>query len=526
MIPVNLYLRPSLRLIKQVSLATASRNALDQVSYIKSVIGKNEYNWLNIKNNVLSMQGTINEKNFEGVLLRIITSSKKFDVGLAFASHLLNSNEELSLGSINGLLGLYYSFGKETKLKEEEKKFILDSYEKLYDKYKSLDFSTCEKLLHALCVINEWEKALKVLDDILLSSEPTHSAYNILIATIFNNNKKDKALQLIQRCISNKRSLRFEAYEAWISYILRNYKNRKVIIKHLNEICLIISSNCFVIDLNTAIKFKDVYTTLGWNANLTRIKKHDGQCMSCKNTLDLLSLSKDEFNSLKEVIQDKLIVGSDLFLKTSPTELRTFLKFIEHNAPFDVVLDGLNIAYAANNVPGIEKVTVLNNVVDYFRSRNKKVLLLSRKHMRQWRGKGIEKLLHNTCNFFTDNVSQDDPYFITAAIMSGSHTDIVSKDLLRGHTFLLKNEKLSRIFRRWQWQHQWMIYFKKRSGLIIQPPLTFTPCAQNKGDMWHLPYETDEEQTPSQINDGIPDLSNWLCIQPKLIDVDLFKEYK
>lgn len=266
-------LRPPPYITKHVSLASVSRNALDQVSYIKSAIEKNEFDWLAIKNNVLSMNGTINEKNFEGVLLRIITTSKKMNVGVSFASHLLQLNEELSLGSINGLLTLYYNLGKENKLKEEERKFILDSYEKLYEKYKSLDFATCEKLLHALCIINEWEKALKVLDDLSLSSEPTHSAYNILIATIFNNNKKDKALELIQRCMLSKRKLQFEAYEAWINYVLRNYKNKEVIVKHLNEIFINISSNCLLIDLNTAIKLQDVYSTLGWNANLTRIKK-------------------------------------------------------------------------------------------------------------------------------------------------------------------------------------------------------------------------------------------------------------
>lgn len=64
--------------------------------------------------------------------------------------------------------------------------------------------------------------------------------------------------------------------------------------------------------------------------------------------------------------------------------------------------------------------------------------------------------------------SQDDPYFITAAILSGPHTDIVSKDLLRGHKFLLKDESLIQIFKRWQWQHQWMIFQNPQKRPSIQ----------------------------------------------------------
>lgn len=61
------------------------------------------------------------------------------------------------------------------------------------------------------------------------------------------------------------------------------------------------------------------------------------------------------------------------------------------------------------------------------------------------------------------------------------------------------------------------------SNFTLQPPLTFTPFAQNKGNMWHLPYETEDPQAASQVNDGIPDLSNWLCIRPKPIDTYLTK---
>lgn len=50
--------------------------------------------------------------------------------------------------------------------------------------------------------------------------------------------------------------------------------------------------------------------------------------------------------------------------------------------------------------------------------------------------------------------------------MSGPHTDIVSRDLLRGHRFVLKHDNLKMIFQRWQWQHQWKVFGNKRSPFI------------------------------------------------------------
>lgn len=53
--------------------------------------------------------------------------------------------------------------------------------------------------------------------------------------------------------------------------------------------------------------------------------------------------------------------------------------------------------------------------------------------------------------------SQDDPFFITAALLSGPRTGFVSRDLLRGHRFKLQDEQLIHLFQRWQWQHQWKV---------------------------------------------------------------------
>lgn len=243
------------------------------MEYINSVIENSNLDWASIKSNVLSQQGSINQKNFEGILLKMLVNREKLDAALSFVDHLRGSNEEMTLGSINGILGLYYSIGKTRKLSDEEKLFIMDSYKNLYDKYKVLDFATCEKLVRALCVVDEWEKALWVLEDIHLSSVPSHTAFSILIGTLFRNNKKKKAFEVISESIKYKRPLQYEAFEEWINFLLRKYKDRKTILKHLSEIHDHISRNYAVVDTETANKFKETYSNLGWVADFTEIQR-------------------------------------------------------------------------------------------------------------------------------------------------------------------------------------------------------------------------------------------------------------
>lgn len=217
--------------------------------------------------------GNINSVNINGVLLKIMVNNRKFDAARSFVDYLKSTKDELSLGSINGLLAFYHEIGKENDLPSRDKQFIIEIYEKLYEKYTVLDSTSCESLLHSLCTINEWEKALKVLDDICLSSVPSHSAYSTVIATLFKNNENEKALEMINISVSKRRPLQDNAYEAWIKYILRKYRDKKVILSCMDEICTHISKSLGLITINTATRLKDIYNTLGWNAQFTKLRK-------------------------------------------------------------------------------------------------------------------------------------------------------------------------------------------------------------------------------------------------------------
>lgn len=241
--------------------------------HMKQVIENHNQNWPEVKNALIKGRiNNLNNKNIDAIMLKLMVTNKKLETALSFASY-LDKTEIISLGATNGLLGLYYEIGRTKKLSDKQRDFILETYNKLYEKYKILDFTTCERLLHALCVIDECDKALKVLEDINHSGVPSHSAYSNLIATFFRLDKKNEAMKLIQSSLNKKRSLQYIAYAEWINYIFRKYEMNKTIVKHLDEICLQIARNCVTLDTVTAQKLVEVYNVVGWSSQFSKIHK-------------------------------------------------------------------------------------------------------------------------------------------------------------------------------------------------------------------------------------------------------------
>lgn len=65
--------------------------------------------------------------------------------------------------------------------------------------------------------------------------------------------------------------------------------------------------------------------------------------------LSQIALTTSEFNTLRDAFLNPVLIGRDIFIKTQPEEFLNYRKFLERTSPYDIVLDGLNIAYAAGN---------------------------------------------------------------------------------------------------------------------------------------------------------------------------------
>lgn len=70
-----------------------------------------------------------------------------------------------------------------------------------------------------------------------------------------------------------------------------------------------------------------------------------GTCKYCQSDLEPAWVSPEDYEELKTAFLNPVLIGKNIFLKTKPEEFNKFLTFLEKAAPFDVVLDGLNIAF-------------------------------------------------------------------------------------------------------------------------------------------------------------------------------------
>lgn len=74
---------------------------------------------------------------------------------------------------------------------------------------------------------------------------------------------------------------------------------------------------------------------------------NSGVCSVCNSTLNAVKISKNDFVLVKNAFINKVVKGADIYRKTTPEEWQQFERVIHDNGPFDIIMDGLNVAYLA-----------------------------------------------------------------------------------------------------------------------------------------------------------------------------------
>lgn len=61
-----------------------------------------------------------------------------------------------------------------------------------------------------------------------------------------------------------------------------------------------------------------------------------------------MGITDKEYLELKDEFIKNVVNGADIYHKTTPAEWESFEQMLHKNPPFDIVMDGLNVAYCAN----------------------------------------------------------------------------------------------------------------------------------------------------------------------------------
>jgi hypothetical protein len=261
----------------------------------------------------------------------------------------------------------------------------------------------------------------------------------------------------------------------------------------------------------------------------------DGTCPNCLSRITVLSLSEEERKDLIDSLFDQALYSHE----THFDDLKAYASWIDSiidDNRFTVVVDGANVAYHGQNVPGgLFSFEQVDMVVKALQAEGEKpMVVLPAKYMckqipntislrsftrtlssdeeiirQRWKEDGM---------LFTpeNRGADDDWYWMYASVANSKGLTVVTNDETRNH----RPASLDmRIFHRWRQSKVRRFYFKL--GLSSLKELTIFPLAQYCREMqsgtsprstyhWHIPVDDHIDET--EPYDNKVSSKSWLCI--------------
>ncbi|XP_070577153.1 mitochondrial ribonuclease P catalytic subunit-like [Ptychodera flava] len=386
------------------------------------------------------------------------------------------------------------------------------TYKVLKEIHQKLPGPTLGVLIDGFCKTSSWRQSIEFLEQLKLQNATTSRSYcKLLVAAL-----KQGELELGEKLFTEMVRENMVMDEASMTAIIRTFscytddksvaqRNESIVhklIQHWRQEQIYPPKE---VGYELIAWFKSKRNEK-WRAGYSDIDD-SGVCNTCGTKLEKLMLTTREFQIVHDEVMEKVIKSKDVFLKTSPEELESFIEFVNESEAYDVVIDGLNVAHLD---PFVNNSEQLRQVVVYFAEQlEKRVLLIGRQHMLQhhkkWHKYNMDWIRDIADCFFADNVSQDDPFLLYATLHSGEDAVYVSRDMMRDHRALLSPQTL-KYFLKWQRSHQYVpVKINKYHPPRFQQPCVHETIAQTDGFSWHIP-----------VHDGAVDEQwklphQWIC---------------
>ncbi|KAK5643538.1 hypothetical protein RI129_007383 [Pyrocoelia pectoralis] len=460
--------------------------------------------WESVREKLLNSSKQISHKTIDSIILSVCISSKNYDLGFTYLDFLKQRNISLGLAAIGKYFKLFYLANcNNSDIGNEDE--IYNLYKTLRAQYKVFDAFTCDNIIHALSITSYWRECLILLDEIKISCGISKVTNSVVAAACFKNGDEDLGWKLLNEC-ANKGYLPQSV--AYLSYINASEHSNDPI-KQMEKLFYFFALHDFECDNEVANGIVNLYHKLNLEAKCLNFY-NSTKCKNCGTSLTKLELTPTNFEELKTAVVKNVIIGSDVFYKSTPTELEQFKQFTTNMKNYDVVIDGLNVAYAVGTKQPPQVFSFfVKSVVKHFVDRNKKVLLLGRTHMQKWPKMNWSYVTENSDTFLTQSLSHDDPYLLYCALHCGVNTIIVSKDLMRSHLFKISDIRLKILFNRWLLQNQYHLsHINNQGKVFFKYPPSYSRTAQKFKDIWHIPY--------SSSIDGDSNGQMWVCLNNKV----------
>ncbi|XP_061156521.1 mitochondrial ribonuclease P catalytic subunit [Syngnathus typhle] len=442
-----------------------------------------------------------------GMLCTLMNSGAELDIAKSLLSFVATETGTLSYKILLQYLTLCVKAGHDQE--------VFDVYDIMRQSFPSLDPGAHSLFIQAFSRTQRWREALGLLQDLKKVVKPSPRNYGNIIAAAMQNGDPSAAWALYDELLAKGLNPQHETWaclfertggEEGESMLSREQQER------LLGILLYMRNNQMYPQLSLARSIKTCFESFPqqkWRGTWSSASPK-GVCKSCGTHLESIQLTSEEYQQLKQKVMSDIIEGRDVFTKTTPEELESFKAFVRTKPVFDVVVDGLNVANITKDRS--KQSEMLLAVVSELKLQGLSVLVLGRKHMLRpsasWDRHNMKLIQQKAHCFFTDNISEDDPFLLYAALHSGNHCRFVSKDLMRDHKACLPDEATKRLFFKWQRGHQLVVHGHIVAGRRVrfQSIPSCDTIVQTSGDTWHIPYDDTDERSTYEVP------HKWLCL--------------
>lgn len=382
---------------------------------------------------------------------------------------------------------------------------VSDVYDIMKSCFKTLDTGAYSLFVKGLSQTERWREVLIILEDIKKVITPSSRNYGDAVSGAVLHGDRETAWRLYGELMDQGLMPNQETWRCLFESGVSQHANKD----ELLAILTYMRENQIYPEEKLVRSLKAWFESLpdeNWRGKFTSVDPR-GVCQSCGTELESIQLTEEEYAQLKHRVMEDVIEGRDVFNKTTPEELESFKSFVKKRPAFDVIIDGLNVA---NITPKCVKSQTLLAVVSELQGLN--ILVLGRKHMQQpsrnWNRHDMNQIKQKAHCFFTENISEDDPFLLYAALHSGNHCNFVSRDLMRDHKACLPDNATRRLFFKWQRGHQLVLSnFIPGKRIHFQRTSLYDTVVQSHGKTWHVPYDEDRGDRSTY---EVP--QRWLCL--------------
>ncbi|XP_049918530.1 mitochondrial ribonuclease P catalytic subunit isoform X2 [Epinephelus moara] len=446
----------------------------------------------------------------------IVKSEAQLDIAKSLLTFVALETGTLSYELLLRYLTLCVSSGHNTE--------VFDVYEIMQGRFPSLETGASTLFIKSFSRTARWREAVGILQEVKKVFSPSPRNYGDIITAAALNGDTTTAWALYDELIEKGLSPHQETWDALFKAVRKTEDEKGMDAEDMSEaehqeklqgILLYMRNNQVYPQQSLANSIKTWFESLTgqkWTGSWSSATPK-GVCRCCGSELESIQLTAEEYKQLKDRVMTDIIQGPDVFKKTTPEELERFKAFVKRKPAFDVVVDGLNVANISSDKS--RQSENLLAVVSELVGQGLTVLVLGRKHMlrpsRAWDKHNMNVIQQKAHCFFTDNISEDDPFLLYATLHSGNHCRFVSRDLMRDHKACLPAGATRQLFFKWQRGHQLVVDGHLTAGKRVRfrSISSFDTIIQTSGDSWHIPYDDTADRSTYEVPE------RWLCLTTK-----------